>query len=172
MGRSMEKIILSLDASTKSTGWAVSIKGKYYKSGVIKASSPSLTRRIIKIRDEVLKLIQEYNANIIVLEDVRVDYASTLVTKALLWLHGALISAFYDYDKDLEIVLLKPSQWRAKLNIQGYRVKREEQKKIDIQYVNDKYNLSLQENEDDEADAIGILTAYLITEDKKPKMAF
>ena len=45
--------------------------------------------------------------------------------------------------------------------MQGYRIQRAEQKKRDIEYANKTYGLNLTQDQDDEADAIGILSARL-----------
>ena len=56
--------ILSLDASTKSTGFAVYQGTELKHYGCITSSSTDLFKRIHKMVDEIKPLIQEYQPNI------------------------------------------------------------------------------------------------------------
>lgn len=154
--------ILALDCSTKSTGYACYDDNKNLVYGVITASSTSLEKRISIMRDGILDLIKKYNINKVVLEEVRPDNININVTKALTWLQGCIAVALYEFNKKIEIEFIGPSSWRSKIGIQGYRIKREEQKKKDIAYANKHFNLTLGSDQDDEADAICILAAHEI----------
>lgn len=151
--------ILALDASSKSTGYACYDNDNKLVYGVITASSTSLEKRISIMRDGILDLVKKYNINIIILEEVRPDNINLNVTKALTWLQGCIAVALYEFNKKIEIKFIGPSSWRAILGIQGFRIKREEQKKKDIEYANKEYNLTLNSSQDDEADALCILKA-------------
>ena len=63
--------ILSLDLSSKSTGYAIGQDEKLEKHGCITASSKNTVKRIIKIRDEIKQLIIENNIDKIIAEEVR-----------------------------------------------------------------------------------------------------
>lgn len=151
--------ILALDASTKSTGYACYSEDDKIVYGTITASSTSLEKRISIMRDGILDLIKKYNIDTIVLEEVRPDNININVTKALNWLQGCIVVAIYEYNKKINVNFIGPSSWRSKLGIQGYRIKREEQKKKDIDFANKCFNLNLDYSQDDEADALCILAS-------------
>lgn len=159
----MEKKVLALDLSSKRSGWATRANGEL-EYGAISASSTKVEKRIGVMRDEVVKLIKLYGITHIIAEEVRPDGMNNHTGKILNWLQGVIAVAAYETNKDIEIEFIGASSWRSKLKIQGRAVKREQQKAIDIKYVQDKYGITVM---DDEADAIGILDAYDI-ENPKP----
>jgi len=59
--------ILAIDASSKSTGWAVGTDSTLEKHGCITASSKNVIKRIIKMRDEISKIIKDNKINKIVM---------------------------------------------------------------------------------------------------------
>ena len=75
-------------------------------------------------------------------------------------LQGCIVVAIWEYNKDIKVDFIGASSWRSVLGLQGHRIKREVQKQIDIDFVNKTYGLKLNPTQDDEADAICILTAY------------
>ena len=152
--------ILALDASTKRTGFAFFRDGKI-QYGAIASSSTSPEKRIATMRDGVLEIIKKENIDKIVMEEVRPDGMNQHTGKLLTWLQGCIVVAVFEYNKNIKVEYIGASTWRSKLGLQGYRVLRTEQKKKDIAYANQKYGLNLNDEMDDEADAICILTAYI-----------
>lgn len=157
----MEKV-LALDLSTKRSGWA------YYEApdrkisyGVIASSSADIEKRIGIMRNGIIELLKQFDVKTIIIEEVHPDETYNNHTgKVLTWLQGVIAVAVYEYDKKINVEFIGPSSWRSKLGIQGYRIKREQQKKIDIDYINqDGYNLTYEQ--DDEADALCILKSYV-----------
>ena len=67
---------------------------------------------------------------------------------------------------NIKINFIGPSSWRSVLGIQGYRIKREQQKIKDIEYAKAAVQAELTLTQDDEADAICILLAYLKDKEK------
>jgi len=59
--------ILAIDASSKSTGWAVGTDSVLEKHGCITASSKNVVKRIIKMRNEISKIIKDNKINKIVM---------------------------------------------------------------------------------------------------------
>lgn len=156
--------ILSLDLSSKSTGYAIGQDEKLEKHGCITASSKNTVKRIIKIRDEIKQLIIENNIDKIIAEEVRPQYNSR-TNKVLMWLQAAIVIAACEVNDKIQIEFIGASSWRAALNIkQGRGVKRDQLKPRDIQYVKDKYNIVVN---DDEADAICIFDSYWIKFDNQ-----
>ena len=155
--------VLAIDASTKRTGLATIINNEL-KYTVIESASTSVEKRIGIMRDNIINFIKENNIKKIIMEDIYggEDNAKNEHTRQVLsWLQGCIVIAAYEYDKTITVEFFKPTSWRKVLGIQGYHVKREQQKQIDIKYANTTYNLNLTSSQDDEADAICILTAYL-----------
>lgn len=153
--------VLSLDLSTKRSGWAYrETLDSELQYGIIASAAADVEKRIGIMRDGVRDLLEKYKVDKIIIEEVRQDGNNNHTAKVLTWLQGVITVMAYEYDKKISVELIGASTWRSNLGIQGHQVKREKQKIIDIDYVNTKYNLSLNSEQDDEADAIGILDAY------------
>lgn len=149
--------ILSLDLSTRSSGYAIGEDGSLETHGCITASSRDVVKRIIKMRDQLSKLIKNNKIDKIIMEEVRPEYNSH-TNKVLMWLQAVIVVAAYQIDSNIEYEFVGASEWRAALKIkQGRGVKRQALKPQDTQYVENKYRLSVN---DDEADAICIFDAY------------
>lgn len=154
--------ILSLDLSTKSSGWAVWEDNNLVVHGCITKKSKDVIKRIIQMRDQIINLIKNYNINKIIMEEVRPDYNSH-TGKVLIWLQAVVAIAAYELNPKIEYDFINASEWRAALNIkQGRGIKRDQLKPQDIQYVKDKYDIEVN---DDEADAICIFDGYCIKND-------
>ena len=153
--------ILAIDGSTKSSGYAFIDENNVLKYGLITSNSTNVEKRIIIMRDEIIKIIKENNIKEVILEEVRPDGLNAHVGKVLTWLQGCIVVAVYEYNKNIKFDFIGATSWRSVLGIQGYRIQREEQKKRDIAYANKTYGLALTAEMDDEADAICILTSYL-----------
>lgn len=151
---------MALDMSTHRTGWATIVDGEY-KYGAISSSSKDVEKRIGIMRDSIIELVKEYKIDTIIIEEVRPDGTNNRTGKVLNWLQGCVIVAVYEFNKKIKVETIGTSTWRKVLGIQKYGVQRDEYKLKDIDFVNSHYNLSLQHTQDDEADAICILTAYM-----------
>ena len=152
---------LFLDLSTKSTGYAISENQQLIAHGCLTAKSADVTKRIIKIKNQIIQIIKKYNINQLIMEEVLPDINSHTY-KILTWLQGVVIIAATQYNPSILYDFLGASTWRAALHIkQGRGVKRQNLKLQDIQYVKDKYNITVN---DDQADAICLLDAYYIKE--------
>ena len=109
------------------------------------------------MRDQLSKLIKNNKIDKIIMEEVRPEYNSH-TNKVLMWLQAVIVVAAYQINPNIEYEFVGASEWRAAIKIkQGRGVKRQELKPQDIQYVENKYHLSVN---DDEADAICIFDAY------------
>lgn len=151
--------VLALDLSTRSSGYALGTDGTLEKHGFILASNTNPIKRIIKMRDQLTKIIKTYKINKIIMEQVRPEYNSHTM-KILMWLQAAIVIAAYEVDPQTQCEFIGASQWRAQLKIkQGRGIKRNQLKPQDIQYVKNKYNI---QTNDDQADAICIFDAYWI----------
>ena len=157
--------ILSLDLSTKSTGYAVSEDNLLVVYGCIKASSTDVINRIQKIIKEINNvLLKHSNIKKIIVEEVRPENGQKGVGnlrthKVLMWLQAALEFLIHDNFASISIEYLYPSEWRKVCGIQtGRGIMREKLKQADIDFVKKIYNI---EDNDDIADAIGIGHSYI-----------
>ena len=148
--------ILSLDMSTKSTGWAIFEEKELKDYGCITSSSTDLIKRIHVMIDSLREILNKNQIDKIIIEEVRPDIgASNLQThRALMWLQAALAFLIHDEFKKIMITYIYPSSWRAKCGIKNGRgIKRETLKEADIRFVKNTYGIEVN---DDIADAIAI----------------
>ena len=155
--------ILSVDASTKSSGIAVYEEKELKYYNCITSSSTDLFKRIHKMVDEIDALITNYNISKLILEEVRPDEIgsrSNINThRALMWLQGAIAMMLHDKHPKVIIEYLYPSEWRKCCKIKtGRGVVRETVKQRDIRFVEETFGIKVN---DDIADAIGLGYAYL-----------
>lgn len=172
--------ILSIDASTSSTGWGIFNEKKLVSYGCIKAKDGRDWReRIADMIDELDKIIKE-NKGIerIYVEDVPLNSRNPMTLKMLSVLQGALLGMAIGNKIYIDFVL--PSIWRKSADLfDGTRegTKRAEMKKKSIELANKTFGLDLiykspssKKNQDDEADAINLGSAmqgiYVIKEKK------
>lgn len=156
--------ILSLDLSTKSTGWCIGQDGLLKEHGIISASSKDVIKRIIKMRDQLINLIKNNQIDKIIMQEVRPDF-NLHTGKVLMWLQSAVVIAAYEINSKIQCSFINANEWRAALKIkQGPGIKREMLKPKDIQYVQNKYGIQVN---DDEADAICIFDAYWFKNDNE-----
>lgn len=157
--------ILAIDASTKSSGWAVFDDTKLVQYGCITASSNDLVKRIQKMISEIDVILQNSQAEKIILEEVRpedkgLQNQNLKTHKALMYLQAAIVFLLHDRHPKVELDFLYPSEWRSLCGIKtGSGVKRESLKPADIAFAKTKFNLDVN---DDIADALGIGYAYAL----------
>ena len=151
-------VILGIDSSTTSTGWGV-IDTKFVNElrlvdfGVIKPPKQLETiDRIIYIERELRRILQDFKPELIVIEEMNVTRNMNTIR--------ALVGLLTEIEVMLRnrqalYVKMTPSEWRKKIGIRC-RNERVELKKASIEYVLEKYNEKVS---DDEADAICIAEA-------------
>lgn len=155
-------MIMSLDLSTRSTGLAIFDNNKLIDYKLITASSNILINRIQKITGEIKGILSE-NPDIekIILEEVQPSNltGNNLTThKALMWAQAAIAFMVYDNFPQIKLEFIYASSWRKECGIKtGAGIKRETLKKKDIEFVQNKFNITVN---DDIADAICIGYAY------------
>ena len=153
--------IISIDASTKSSGIAIFKHNELIQTYCIPATSSDLFNRIQVMVDRIKEiLIQNPDLEYLVLEQVRQDgFVNIKTYKALMYLQGCIMMEVHKNFKHISVDFLYPSQWRKVCQIkQGRGVQRKAQKQNDIQWVKDNFNLQVN---DDIADAIGLGYAYI-----------
>lgn len=160
--------ILSLDLSTKSTGFAIFDGEQLIEYGCLTATSYQAIARIKKIANQILELINKHNdIEKIIVEEVRPEndqrgVGNLRTHKVLMWLQAALEFLIFDNFSLIKIEYIYPSEWRSKCGIHtGKGIHRDALKQADIKFVKDKYGILVN---DDIADAIGIGYAYTTKE--------
>ena len=160
--------LLSLDLSTKSSGWAVFNNGELIDDGCITASSTDLIKRIKKMTDELqISALNKYEIGKVIVEEVRPEggygVGNQKTHKALMWLQAAVAFMLHDNYPTVELEYIYPSSWRASLGIKNGRgIKRQTLKEADIEFVKTKYRINVN---DDVADAICIGLAQYVQQD-------
>ena len=153
--------LLALDASTKATGFAIFKDKELLVCNCITASSTDLYKRIHKMTDSILTIVEQMNIDKIVMEEVIPDHSKNTNTfRALMYLQALIHIELHDKFPNVQIEMVYPSSWRSVCEIEdGRSSKREQKKQKDIDFANKTYNLSL--TNDDIADSVCIGHAYL-----------
>ena len=156
--------IISIDASTKSSGIAYYENEKLITYDCFTASSTDLVKRIYKMSNSLNDFMKDKKVDKIILEEVipkglKDEQQKNIQTmKALMYLQAQINFMVHDNYPKVKIEYIYPSEWRAALGIKtGRGIQRESLKKADIEYV--KNNFGIEVN-DDIADAICIGYAY------------
>ena len=145
--------VMSVDQSTRCSGYCVIEDEEYVCSGIIDMSKSELEtpERSFEMAKAIWKLIKKYQPQYLVIEDVQ-NQSSTKTVIILARLQGQIIG--YAEAHGVHTHILAPTAWRRVLNYsQGPKVKRAELKKQSIDYVKNIYGLDLPE---DECEAIAL----------------
>lgn len=172
--------ILGIDAATKKTGYGIidAETGALVNYGLIKTSSDDVRDRMKEIYFKLKEIIQRNDIKVVVVEDIPVNNHSNLKTgKDLSILHGVILGVCFE--QCLPWVVYAPSSWRSVVGTyDGTRegMKREIQKQVAVDRVNNLYNLNLKyfvrdtkenQSDDDKAEAILIARAFYLNEKKE-----
>lgn len=147
-------IMVSLDLSTKISGFAVWENGKYSKSFIVNCSNEKDTnKRIDKMCRELWFQLEHYSPTIVYAEDTYC-HGNPDIQKKLNRIQGVVYA--WCLIHCVEFNLLMPSAWRKYIPDfpQGKGVKRDEQKQFSIKHFINQYGRS--PVSDDEADAVCI----------------
>ena len=154
--------ILALDQSTRVTGWAVFADDVLQEYGKFDAENAGadIGKRLTYIRTKVWFLIEKYDIQKVVLEEIQLQstVGNNVVTyKKLAYVQAIIIQLLDALKIPYEIVA--SSSWKSTLGIKG-RARAEQKKNAQI-YINTIYGIKATQ---DECDAICIGTHY----SKKP----
>lgn len=139
--------VLSVDQSTRCSGYGFFLDGQYVESGIIDMNKSKLEtdKRSFEMAKEIWRIIKKYKPDYLILEDVQQQSnPKTMITLARF--SGIIIGYAEAHNVQVHIVL--PSQWRKALEYaQGPKVKREALKQQSLDYVKEHLGLELQEDE-------------------------
>lgn len=152
----MANNILALDQSSRTSGYAIFQEGKLVNSGTFTYDDDDISLRLVKIRNKVISLIQQYEINKILLEDIQLQGQTNNVTtyKVLAEVLGVLEELSREMSIPHEII--HSQTWKSTLDIKGRD--RATQKKNAQLYVLETYQKKVSQ---DESDAICIGSSYI-----------
>ena len=149
--------VLALDQASRTSGWAVFDEGKLVTFGKFTADHSDVGDRLYYIRNKVSALINEYNIDEVVFEDIQLqgNVANNVATfKALAEVFGVLYELFVELKMPRTAVL--STVWKSTLGIKGRD--RTAQKKAAQAWVENTYGVKPTQ---DECDAICIGAHYV-----------
>ena len=153
--------IISIDASTHSSGLAVYKHNKLTSYDCITSASSDLFNRIKVMVDGIKRILSEnLDIEYLILQQVRQEGFINIKTyKALMYLQACICMMVHQDFKHVQVEFLYPSSWRKICKIkQGRGVRRQQQKELDIQWVKENFKIEVN---DDIADAIALGYAYI-----------
>lgn len=161
MDKKKNNILISLDESTKNTGYAVFDGEKLIDYGNIKQDSKNVLERVNNILNAISDLIDYYEPNNLAFENVQITMSAP-TAKSLMGLQFAI--ELICYKRNIPYTLFRPTSWRKILGLSNSRnFTRKEKKQQTIDFIEQKYKINI--GSDDVSDAIAIGTAYI--ENKK-----
>lgn len=148
--------ILALDQASRTSGYAIFQEGQLIASGIFTYDDADFSLRLVKIRNKVLSLIEEYNITKILLEDIQLQGQTNNVTtyKALAEVLGVLEELARECNIPHELV--HSQTWKSTLGIKGRD--RATQKRNAQAFITEVYGLKVSQ---DQSDAICIGTHYI-----------
>lgn len=148
--------ILALDQSSRITGYAIFINNQLTASGTFTVADDYIPDRLVKIRNKVISLIEQYNIDKVLLEDIQMQTQVNNVSthKILAEVLGVLEELCAERKISHEVI--HSQTWKSGLAIKGRD--RTAQKKNAQEYVAITYNKKVSQ---DESDAICIGSHYI-----------
>lgn len=133
--------LLALDQSSRITGWAVFVDGTIQDYGKFEYSSDiPIEQRLLKIQKQISELIDKYEIEEVVLEDIQMqaNVVNNVVTfKTLAWVQAVIL--ILCAERGIPSSLVLASSWKHTLGIKG--ANRAAQKKNAQEYILQNYNI-------------------------------
>lgn len=159
----MANNILALDQASRTSGFAVFQEDQLIASGTFTYDDDNFALRLVKIRNKVISLIEQYKINKILLEDIQLQGQTNNVEtyRKLAEVRGVLSELACEMKIPHEII--HSQTWKSTLDIKGRD--RATQKRNAQAFVTTAYGKKVSQ---DESDAICIGSHYI----KSNKSAF
>ena len=154
------QILLALDISTTSTGYAVFKEQQLIDYGIIAPTGGVITR-IEKIAEKVNDLMLKYHPTIVYAEEPEPAFVKNNIDvyRKLTFAHGAIAIVLNHYQQEMK--LCSSSHWRKQVGIKtGRGITRAQLKPLDIAKANEIFKLNT--NNDDIADAVLLGWSYIL----------
>lgn len=145
--------LLALDQASLTSGFAVFKDGKLYDYGKFTFSDDDIAKRLVKIRNKVIELIEQYEITEVAFEDIQMQN-NVETFKVLSEVYGVILELLQE--KEIKYAIISSNTWKSTLGIKGRA--RAEQKRNAQQFVLDTYNVKAIQ---DTCDAICIGTHVL-----------
>ena len=148
--------ILALDQASRTSGWAVFQDGQLFASGTFTYDDDDFSLRLVKIRNKVITLTEQYHINKILLEDIQLQGQTNNVDtyRKLAEVLGVLEEL--SREKGIPHEIIHSQTWKSTLGIKGRD--RATQKRNAQAYVVATYGKKVTK---DESDAICIGSHYV-----------
>lgn len=149
--------ILALDQSSRISGYSIFQDNKLLTYGKFAFDNPDMGKRLTQIRNQIKSLIEQYNPDHVIFEDIQQqnNVANNVQTfKTLAEVYGVISELLSSLNIPYSTVLA--SSWKSTLGIKGRT--RAEQKQNAQQYIISKYNVKPTQ---DECDSICIGEHYI-----------
>lgn len=143
---------LTLDQSSKISGWAIFEDGKLIKYGKWSFNDDDLGIRLVKLRASLLQILNEEDIDEVVMEDIQLQ-ENVQLFKTLAEVFGVVHETITELK--IPVCAVLASSWKSTLGIKGKQ--RAEQKRNAQQYVINTFNIKPTQ---DECDAICIGQHY------------
>lgn len=150
--------LLALDQASNISGYAIFEDGKLLKYDKINLTGYDLADKLILLRKQIANLIQEWNIEEVIMEDIQLQGNVTNNVKTFKVL-AEVFGVIYELVNEMNIKnsAVLASEWKSSLKIKGRD--RTAQKRAAQQYVIDNYNIKPTQ---DECDAICIGAHYYL----------
>ncbi len=154
--------LLALDQSSRITGYTILDNGKIVKVSHFECVSNDLGDRLIQIRKKISQLIEEYDIDEVVFEDIQLQDVNgnkekgITTFKTLAEVFGVVHELLTEIKMPYAVAM--PIKWKAHFKIAGRG--RDQEKKMTQAYVLKTYGISCTE---DEADSLCIAKYYYDT---------
>ena len=143
-----EQVILALDVSTTSTGYALYVGDKLTQYGYVKPTGKDWLVRVRRMADKVAELDKEYSIDTVVIEDT--FFLKNIKTvKKLCLAQGILLGQLPEAD----LIQVFPNTWKKHFGLGKGKATRDVQKQTSISVAETMFLIGHGIN-DDEADAI------------------
>lgn len=149
-----EKNVLSIDASTKSTGVAYAEKGVIKRSKVITAEMDCYKQRILFMAQEIRQIMKSGKIDVVIIEGTHLGLNSKIL-EMLSMLRGAIMYQVMNHNA--ELIEVPAVKWKN--FYKDMPVHRKEQKEFSIKKASEIMGRKI--NTDDEGDAVAMLYACL-----------
>ena len=155
--RQVNKTVLALDQSTRTSGWSFFDGSELIDFGHWENSQSDIAVRIHSLCQQIKSKIEEYEPDIILIENIQLQQignreGNVQTFQKLAQVQGAIMRLCVEMGVPYKLVY--PSEWRKNCNfLKGNDKHRENQKKIAQQWVLETYGKKCIQ---DEADAICI----------------
>ena len=162
----MDNNLLSLDQSSRITGYAIFKNAKLIQYGKIVLNEDDLGERLVKLRSSILNLINEFQITEIAFEDIQLQ--SNIINNVATFKSLAeVFGVIHELVEELNIpyIICPTNTWRAHCGVKGKA--RADRKKSMQLLVKEWYDVSVS---DDIADAVGIGKYVSDTHKKKTEI--